>query len=712
VLNGERYLAASIESILRQTHPLGEVLICDACSTDETPRIAAEFAARDPRVRVVRPPASAGRDFAELNWVIRQTIGEFVAIYHADDVYDATIVEREAAYLKKHRDVGAVFSLPRFLDPDGNVTGEIKLPPELEGVTRFDCGTLTEVTLRYKNILLSTPSAMLRRSVIDLVGGFDLDGYGAQADAEMWLRMVRSAPIGLVREHLFGYRFHPAQWSRRFHNTRTTREPFFRMMDYHLSQPGVRDSVTPDALTMYRFWEAKDETERAANALVLGDPVRARAILGASLVRPFLRSVGFRPVARVLILKALVHGAARLGAGQFARRAVYWSRFRRRMPPDLKPVPESVCWSLDDNSETDRKANACALLAPRNVQVFVDPFSYHFLGNGLFDTHSKWNRDGSLRPWLILRSLLEEHGIKIDTADYLGEKELGRSTIVYSSFGIHDRFEKVLRKKGALLNSFYMFETVMYAPKMYAMLPELSEHFRSVYSWADTQTLSKYATGKFSVSPFRVPSPFSDVTDRYWSRTDRHGVLFVCSNRRGVPMEGDLFDDRIRAIEHFSEAGDFDLWGRGWDNQSGLSPDAAAAVRKSWRGPLADKYEAYSRAQFVVCFENQILPGYITEKIFDCFRAGAVPLYLGAPDVNDWVPSDCFVDVRKFASFEELSEFMAALTSEEITRYRVAARDFFKSEAFRPFSAEMFAERFLRDVQLQIEERQSRGSVS
>jgi alpha(1,3/1,4) fucosyltransferase len=704
VFNAVRYLAASLESILAQTHPLTEVLILDDSSTDDSPRIAAEFAARDSRVRVIRSNPSTGHAFAALNWVIRQTSGEFVAVYHADDVYDPTIVEREAAYLAENPGSAAVFCLPQFLDQNGSVTGEARLPSELAGLRTIDCRAVTETMLRHKNVFLAAPSAMLRRNIFDLVGGFDQEGYGAQADAEMWLRMVRVAQIGLLDEHLFGYRFHPGQWPRRLHDLPTTREPYFRMMDYHLSQPGVRELVSAEALTLYRVWEAKDETERAANALVLGDRVQAQAILRASLVRPLLRSPAKGKVARILVLKALVYAASAAGGGKLMRKAVYTARFRRRMPPDSKPSPESVLWRQTEPGSGKEDPPGAQPVPRRQVRVFLDPFSYHFLGNGLFDSQSKWNRDGSLRPWLILRSHLRQYGLALDTADYLSEKASANDINIYTSFGIHDRHERLVGRKDVILNAFYLFETVMYAPRMYEMLPQLSARFRTVYSWTDAETLAHFASGSFRVSSFRMPAPFSDVIDRYWSRSDREGVMLVCTNRRGIAIDGDLLDERLRATEHFAARGDFELWGRRWDDVSNLSPRFTQAVGKSWRGPLADKYEAYSRARFVVCYENQILRGWITEKIFDCFRAGAVPLYLGAPDILDWIPADCFIDVRQFAGYDDLSRYVDALSPDDLLRYRVAARDYLASEAFRPFSADAFADRFLADVHAQLDE--------
>ena len=50
----------------------------------------------------------------------------------------------------------------------------------------------------------------------------------------------------------------------------------------------------------------------------------------------------------------------------------------------------------------------------------------------------------------------------------------------------------------------------------------------------------------------------------------------------------------------------------------------------------------------------------MTEKLFDCFFSGTVPVYWGAPDVFDWVPADCFIDMRQFTDFAQLRASPAA----------------------------------------------------
>jgi len=60
VYNGERYVAEAIESILRQSYPRFELVICDNASTDGTEAICRSFAERDARVRYVRNASNIG----------------------------------------------------------------------------------------------------------------------------------------------------------------------------------------------------------------------------------------------------------------------------------------------------------------------------------------------------------------------------------------------------------------------------------------------------------------------------------------------------------------------------------------------------------------------------------------------------------------------------------------------------------------------------
>ena len=51
----------------------------------------------------------------------------------------------------------------------------------------------------------------------------------------------------------------------------------------------------------------------------------------------------------------------------------------------------------------------------------------------------------------------------------------------------------------------------------------------------------------------------------------------------------------------------------------------------------------YSQYKFIICFENSKTYGYITEKIFNVFLAGTIPIYDGAPNITDYIVPGSFI---------------------------------------------------------------------
>jgi hypothetical protein len=101
-----------------------------------------------------------------------------------------------------------------------------------------------------------------------------------------------------------------------------------------------------------------------------------------------------------------------------------------------------------------------------------------------------------------------------------------------------------------------------------------------------------------------------------------------------------------------------------------------------------DKY------RFALAYENTVDRGWITSHIFDVMRSGGVPVYLGAPDITDWVPSDCFFRRQEFTSDRDLGDYLKDAGESEYGRYQEAIRDYLGSARFRAFSAGDLAERF------------------
>lgn len=69
-------------------------------------------------------------------------------------------------------------------------------------------------------------------------------------------------------------------------------------------------------------------------------------------------------------------------------------------------------------------------------------------------------------------------------------------------------------------------------------------------------------------------------------------------------------------------------------------------------GNHSNNRDTFVNFKFVIAFENKAIRGYISEKLINPFLAGAVPIYLGAPDVAQHFNPKRFINVDDFASFD------------------------------------------------------------
>ena len=117
---------------------------------------------------------------------------------------------------------------------------------------------------------------------------------------------------------------------------------------------------------------------------------------------------------------------------------------------------------------------------------------------------------------------------------------------------------------------------------------------------------------------------------------------------------------------------------------------------KSAKGWVDDKIQTLKEYKFCICYENmKEVKGYITEKIFDAFAAGSVPVYWGASNVTDYIPEKAFVDRRKFGSDEEVYHFLKKMTKEEYDQMLNAAELFLQSEMAKKFTYETLSDTFM-----------------
>jgi glycosyltransferase involved in cell wall biosynthesis len=192
VLDGERFVADAIDSVLGQTHASVEVVVANDGSTDRTTEVVARYG--DP-VRLVSQP-NAGHAAAR-NLGLAHARGELVAFLDADDLWHPRKLERQLALLASRPNVGMCFTwLRNFVD--GAVTRAALLADR----------SLDDAVPGYSSVTM-----LARRALFARVGGFDV-ALKHGNDRDWFLRAVEAgATKELIGEVLVFRRLHGANRS-------------------------------------------------------------------------------------------------------------------------------------------------------------------------------------------------------------------------------------------------------------------------------------------------------------------------------------------------------------------------------------------------------------------------------------------------------------------------------------------------------------------
>ncbi|XP_054782120.1 alpha-(1,4)-fucosyltransferase-like [Prosopis cineraria] len=75
---------------------------------------------------------------------------------------------------------------------------------------------------------------------------------------------------------------------------------------------------------------------------------------------------------------------------------------------------------------------------------------------------------------------------------------------------------------------------------------------------------------------------------------------------------------------------------------------------------------AMSHYKFVLAIENTWTNSYVTEKLFYALDSAAIPIYFGAPNIDDFVPPHSVIDGSKFTTLQDLALYVKALANDSV----------------------------------------------
>ena len=190
VYNGERTIAAAVDSVLAQKVPL-ELIVVNDCSSDGTGEFLSQLSAQDPRVRVLTNKTSKGAAGSR-NLAAEAAFADYVAFLDADDIWVEGKLQKQLDLLEK---TGAVLccTARELMTVDGRLTGRV-------------IGVREKITypILLRSNCINCSSVVIRR---DVAREFPMEHEDSHEDYITWLKVLRKYQTAVgINEPLLRYR--------------------------------------------------------------------------------------------------------------------------------------------------------------------------------------------------------------------------------------------------------------------------------------------------------------------------------------------------------------------------------------------------------------------------------------------------------------------------------------------------------------------------
>jgi glycosyltransferase involved in cell wall biosynthesis len=242
----ERFIAATIESVLAQTTDDWELVLVDDASPDATFEVATRYAG-DRRIRLERNAANLG-PVGNWNYVVARARGRYVKVLCSDDLLYPSCLAQQAATLTAHPRAGMVAARRDIIDADGRV---VLRDRGLAGLR----GAVTGRRALERMVAIGTtpfgePSVVLFRAEALREAGPFRDDYATLVDVDRYAEVLRRWDCVAVDETLAAFRMTRGSWSDRSH--RVQGRNLRRLLDDLAADPSL--ALPRSAVWRGRLW--------------------------------------------------------------------------------------------------------------------------------------------------------------------------------------------------------------------------------------------------------------------------------------------------------------------------------------------------------------------------------------------------------------------------------------------------------------------------
>ncbi len=280
--------------------------------------------------------------------------------------------------------------------------------------------------------------------------------------------------------------------------------------------------------------------------------------------------------------------------------------------------------------------------------------------------------------WIDLKTIRKRSAYVKQLRYFFLNQNRAKALVFHNFFPSHSkrRIKNFNSKKKILV----MWEPPSVLIKMYH--PRIFELFDQIYTWNDNLVDGK----KFFKMYYPVLKP---IQNNLPSFEKRKLLCMIASNLKFNDFPKQLYPIRKNMAQFFEKLPHvcFDLYGRNWENFSNA------------KGRIPDKLTTLKNYKFNICFENTAEKGYITEKIFDCFATQTVPIYLGATNIETYIPKGCYIDYRQFKGPDEMLNYIQKFSKKDYETYTANIKAFLQTKQAHRFSRAFFSSMMIKAIE-------------
>lgn len=210
--NGERFLKEQIDSILNQSVPVNEIIICDDCSSDSTVTILEEYNKKNSELFKIYNNESNLRSNKNFEKAINLTTGDYIFLSDQDDIWRNDKVEKIMEIFSKNPSAEGVFSNAHFIDENNN---EINTSTDLWSTVNFFVSNISKEISLFDHLILNGnfvtgATLCIKKEVVGFVSPF-LTNTNFLHDEWLTYYLSKRNTLFFCDENLINYRLHHDQ---------------------------------------------------------------------------------------------------------------------------------------------------------------------------------------------------------------------------------------------------------------------------------------------------------------------------------------------------------------------------------------------------------------------------------------------------------------------------------------------------------------------